>query len=428
MNTTINSHRIFAFFAATAFCSLVFIIRRPDLLANPQFWAEDGKFWLEQAYNLGPLKSLAIPQNGYYQTISKLVALASLAVPLYAAPLFFNLAAVLLRSLLIVFILSPRLDRYPLAGRLVLSLFILLMPHISEVHANVTNTHWYLAVWLFMVLISEPSKGIYWRIHDYLVMIVSGLSGPFIIFLAPVMVLRMLDGKIMANPVTLAKSFAKSITPFSATFFVVALIQVIAILKTGDNGRSHAPLGASLTTLCDILSAKIFSGFLLSPRAVQAIWEMHMVNITVTLACLILLTAIIIKGDWREKSIVIFPALVIGFSLARPMISLDAAQWPLMRVSGERYLLIPHIFWMAIILVTINRFSLPIKKVLACSAGAIVFATGIYNFGLPALPNSDWIGQAEKYDKAHPGEVVELQINPTGWSMHIKKPASGQSH
>jgi len=426
MNTTISSNKVFAFFAIAAFCAFIFLMRRPDLLTNPQFWAEDGKLWIEQAYNVGPLKSLIVPQNGYYQTISRLAALASLAVPFYSAPLLFNLIAILLRSLLITFLLSSRLDRYPWAGRILLSLFILLMPHISEVHANITNTHWYLAVWLFMILISEPSKGIYWRTHDYLVLIVSGLSGPFIVLLAPVMILRMLDGKITNRPAALARDFARGINPFSIAFFLVALVQVMAILETGGDGRSHAPLGASFVTLSDILSARIFGGFLLSNPAVQSLWDMHLLNIFLTIICLTMLALIVVKGDWREKSLVIFPTLVIGFSLSRPMLSLDSAQWPLMEHSGERYLLIPQIFWMAIILTVVNRFHAPMKKTFFCSLLAAVLASGVYNFKLPSLPNSNWIAQAYEYDEARPGELVELQINPPGWSMLIKKPASSQ--
>lgn len=422
MNNKIASDQIFAFFATTALCSIVLLMRRPDLLTNPQFWAEDGKIWIEQAYNIGPLRSLILPQNGYYQTISRLAALASLATPFYFGPLLFNMIAVLLRSFLIAFILSPRLGRYPLPGRILLSIFILLMPHISEVHANITNTHWYLSIWLFMILVSEPSEGKYWHIHDYLVLVVAGLSGPFIVLLAPVMVLRMLDGRIFDQPMTLIRRFARGITPFSATFFIVALAQVLAILRTGSDGRSHAPLGANFMLLCDIVSTRIFAGFLLPSSLLNSMWEMHLLNIVVALACFTTLMWVVVKGEWREKSFVIFAALVLGSSLSRPMLSLDSAQWPLMKDSGERYLLIPHIFWMAIILTIINKFAGPVKKNLFYLLFGLVLLSGIYNFRLPPLPDSHWIKEAYKYEQARPGETVELQINPPGWTMLIKKP------
>ena len=68
--------------------------RRPDGLTNPQFWAEDGAVWFAQAYNQGPLTALLTPWTGYVQTFSRLVAAASLLVPLRHAPLVFNVAAV----------------------------------------------------------------------------------------------------------------------------------------------------------------------------------------------------------------------------------------------------------------------------------------------------------------------------------------------
>ena len=74
-------------------------MRRPDALLNAQFWAEDGAFWYADAYNAGPWISLFQPENGYFQTISRLVAGISLLFPLRDAPLFFNVAAITIQAL-----------------------------------------------------------------------------------------------------------------------------------------------------------------------------------------------------------------------------------------------------------------------------------------------------------------------------------------
>lgn len=426
----IKSDQVFYFIAIAAISIIVFVARRPDIILNPQFWAEDGKIWFEQAYNMGPMRSILLPQNGYYQTISKIVASASLALPLYAAPLFFNLMALLVRSLMVAYILSPRLDRYPLAGRMLLSAYILLMPHLSEVHANVTNTHWYLSIWLLMVLISKPATGIYWRIHDYLILIIAGLSGPFIIFMAPVILLRILDGEIALNPISMTKTLARKMTPFSVTFFLIFLIQMIAILFTVDAGRSDAPLGANFKTLFSILSAKIFAGFILTEAGVDSLWDMHVINAAVTLLGLSFLVFILIRGDWREKSLAIFPVLVIAFSLARPMISLDQPQWPMIRHAGERYLLIPHVLWMALLLIGIGKLhAYQAQRALFVAACIIVSVTGFLGFRLPPLPESNWIDQVSKYNHASVGKTVELKINPDGWNLHLnKKPTTFRGH
>jgi hypothetical protein len=46
-------------------CAAIVIMRRPDAVLSPQFWAEDGKIWFANAHNLGALHSLVLPQNGY---------------------------------------------------------------------------------------------------------------------------------------------------------------------------------------------------------------------------------------------------------------------------------------------------------------------------------------------------------------------------
>lgn len=61
---------------------LIFSLRRPDILTNPNLWAEDGVFWLQDAYNNGFLKSMLNPENGYFQTISRLVFGVSSLFPL----------------------------------------------------------------------------------------------------------------------------------------------------------------------------------------------------------------------------------------------------------------------------------------------------------------------------------------------------------
>src|SRR3546814_19373926 len=62
-------------------CVAVVILRRPAVVLNPQFWAEDGKIWFAHVHNLGAWQSLFLPQTGYLQPLSRLVAAISALVP-----------------------------------------------------------------------------------------------------------------------------------------------------------------------------------------------------------------------------------------------------------------------------------------------------------------------------------------------------------
>src|SRR5271156_137369 len=82
--------------------------RLPGALLHPQFFAEDGWVWYQQAYNLHWLRSLGIAQAGYLQTLPRLVAGVTLLFPLQWAPLLMNLAGAVIQVLPVTALLSHR--------------------------------------------------------------------------------------------------------------------------------------------------------------------------------------------------------------------------------------------------------------------------------------------------------------------------------
>jgi hypothetical protein len=97
---------VFLFFAA------VLVSRRPDVLFNAQFWAEDGKMWYADAYNLGVLQPFLHPAAGYFDTFPRLAALASLLLPLGVVPLLFSCIAIVFQVLPAQFLLSSRCSEW----------------------------------------------------------------------------------------------------------------------------------------------------------------------------------------------------------------------------------------------------------------------------------------------------------------------------
>jgi hypothetical protein len=166
---------------------VLIVLRRIDVIIYPQFWAEDGTVWYQTAYNLG-IKSLFIPHTGYFQTTSRLVALISQLLPLSFAPLFFNLCAIIIKIIPILFIFSVRCRKNfsSLLVPTLISLIYLFLPNSSEVFANITNAHWYLAIIAFLIVTADKAPNLAWKIFDIFFLILIGLSGPFIIFLLPI--------------------------------------------------------------------------------------------------------------------------------------------------------------------------------------------------------------------------------------------------
>lgn len=151
---------VIIFFIAFA----IVVSRRPDALFNPQFWAEDGKNWYAQAYNLGILPSLFLPHTGYLQTISRLTASLAQFFPLAFAPLIFNLVAIAIQILPVNLVISSRFAALipTLKSRLLLGFVYLALPNSYEINANITNAQWHLALLACMVVLAAPSRLLIW--------------------------------------------------------------------------------------------------------------------------------------------------------------------------------------------------------------------------------------------------------------------------
>src|SRR6202453_4376255 len=114
--------------------------RLPGALLHPQFFAEDGWVWYEQAYNLHWLRSLEIAQAGYMQTFPRLVTGVALLFPMQWAPLIMNLAGAVVQALPVSALLSRRCAPWgPLRLRLLMAALYLAIPNAPEIHIGLTN-------------------------------------------------------------------------------------------------------------------------------------------------------------------------------------------------------------------------------------------------------------------------------------------------
>ena len=142
------------------------VARRPDVVLHPQFWAEDGAVWYAKAYNSEP-RSLVWPVSGYLQTLPRLVALFSLLFPLAAAPLAFACFAIAIQVLPVAILISDRtceIGSYP--ARYFLAFLYLALPNSHELHANITNAQWALALAALLIIFSQPAISTFGRTFE----------------------------------------------------------------------------------------------------------------------------------------------------------------------------------------------------------------------------------------------------------------------
>jgi hypothetical protein len=184
-------HRLLFYLGALCIATILMISHRPDALFRPQFYAEDGVVFFADAYNIGGIKAFLMPYSGYLLFVPRLVAF--IAVPFGSnAPAILNLFALLFQLLPVIYILSLRLAYLVPDSRVRVYIAFLYVgfPSISEIHLNITNTQWHLALLACLILLSNESKSRFWQIFEFSILTFSGLSGPFCLLLVPIAFLR----------------------------------------------------------------------------------------------------------------------------------------------------------------------------------------------------------------------------------------------
>ena len=403
-------------YAAVLLISFLLIFsRRPDAVLNPQFWAEDGKIWFEQAYNNGVLSSLFTPEAGYFQTVSRLVAAFSQIFPFEYAPAIFNFSAIFAKLSVVFFLFSHRLERLlpDLPARLFAVFIYLALPHSYETHANLTNVQWHLALLSCLIIIAVPTAKTGWKIFDYAVVIISALSGPFCLLLLSIAAIKYWferDKQTLSLLIILSGG---------------CLIQGISLMI--NERPTRALLGASVKLFLKIVGGHWFVVSLIGEKGLA--WTLNKpfwkdgISVIINLAGFSLLIYAFLKSKFELRLLLIFSTLIIITALIYPAAAGDVPQWTVMQLApvGSRYWLIP-IFSLFIAVFWLARNS-PHKAMRYLSIFLLLISSvGIFS-DWKYQPYTDFEFQkhAAKFDNAASGEEVIIPINPN-WEMRpVKK-------
>lgn len=395
--------------------ALVCLARSPADILHPELWAEDGPIWFADAYQHGWLWPLGQPHAGYLQTFPRLIADIGLEVPLRRLPLLFVGASVVVQVLPAVVVASRRFSvAVPsFAVRLTLAVVYLVAPNTSEINANLTNAQWHLALLAVLAVLATEARGS-WRVFDVAVLALSGLTGPFVLVLIPVIVAMYMYRRHR----------------WTLVLLVIALITSIAqvvFFLTSPRGKV-GPLGVTAQRLIEILGGQIVGGATLGTSTLISIEQG---NHAVAYAVLLLLPGALLVGLvlWRGpvelKLFNVFTAFVLTASLLSPVASATGSQWQgLTQDYGARYWLFPtlailsDLVWLAG-QVRIWRAVPAVVGVLALS-GVALFGIRT-DFSQPVLPKPDWAAQVEQFNTVPRGSPYTFMINPTGVTMTLVK-------
>jgi hypothetical protein len=388
--------------------------RRPDVVTRAQFWAEDGMVFYAHAYNYPGLYNFVAPYGGYLQTFPRIAGVLSLLVGLMHAPLVMNVLGLLVQALPPAFLLSERFAWIVprLGHRALLALLLVAAPNLNEVHANVTNAQVHLAMLAFLVLLAEPSSRRDWRAFDVVVLLLSGLSGPFCLMLVPVACLtawRWRDGWSLVR---------------LGCVLGTALLQGAVLLGRRPTARgrpSEFGTGASPMNLLDLLGGQIFIAGLIGVFNYGALYASVLEDHPwVAAPAAIGGLAFVLRAAWVTESfalrvLLLFATLHLWAALSSPIVFGDKSKWELLQMpgAGQRYYYFATIAFLATIVATLVHDPRRAMRAVAAVLLAVLLLAGVRSdFRLPPHRDFDWPEQVRRFEARKPGARVPFEILP----------------
>ena len=419
MTVAARRGRGFAHAAAlfVAFSALA-LSRKPDAFLRAQFWAEDGVVWYRQAYEMGWL-SLLHPQNGYFQTVSKIAGNLGQLVDLALAPLLFSLVALFFKLLPVMMLYSPRGNELVPSGkyRILIAFLYVAHPYSWEVFINVTNIHWHLALAALLVICFSSWDGTSRKVSDLAIILLSGLSGTFALFLAPIAAWHW------------HRTRSRRALILALVLGLAACVQLATLLLTGSTTRSAAPLDASWEGLFRIVGGQITAASLLGDgwRHIfdSRFWQgSAFVPFALSAVLATLMARAFHTGGPALRYFVALSAMVFAAALLQPQISSTQGQWPLFTRPnvGGRYAFIPILaFYASLAWIGASDRNIVYRRIAqALLAVALVIGVPV-SWRVKAYEDVGFPARAKEFERAPAGEVIEIPVNPPGWFFSLEK-------
>ncbi len=169
------------------------LVRQTGAGALNTLYAEDGQVFLTQALKGPPIHPFDVSYMGYLHTLPRLLALLAAALPpQWAAAIMSGGSALITTALaLLVFRATAGHFHHVAARALITASFVLLPVGTVEVFNDAANLHWFLMFVSFWVLLWRTPRP--WELAvGCVVLLLTGLSDPLTLLLAPIVVLRVI--------------------------------------------------------------------------------------------------------------------------------------------------------------------------------------------------------------------------------------------
>jgi hypothetical protein len=392
----------------------LYVMRVPDLITNPQFWAEDGRYFFRDSLCIG-FAAIFKTYQGYYHLAPRLTALfASFFDPLHAPEIFFGVTIILI-AIVAYLVLSPRLQ---LPYKPVLALIMVTFPHAEEIYGNITNIQWYLALGMLTLVLLKPSASRLDLATEIVFFVLAGLTGPFMLLLLPVIALKgFLERKDK-------RSFERNLV-LLAIGMLASAAQVYALLTSGMNAHGgDFTIAEKLNGKAYIMSVVTLTH--LTTPFIRGVGQ-YLTNNMIELAKIIIMSiifAIIIRSLiareskllFEKTALLYFAVVIIATALFKNIEILDtySTTYSGKSLNGGRYFFIPGIMISWFLLIMLQEKLVKFVSVLLLAL--LLFSSANYYQRAP-LQNYEWPLWA---NKAIANSSTWIPINPQGWSINMK--------
>jgi len=376
--------------ATLAAVALILILRKPDSLQNPQFFAEDGTIFFIGARQLGAAAFLT-PYGGYLLIVPRTIAWgASFSDPL-RVPAIYNVAGLCLDVLVMALLFSRRVR---LPAKPALALAYALVPHTDEVFLSLTNAQWCLALALILLLVADDATAAPQHGFDLGAVALCGFTGPFICFLAPLFIIR----------AALRRSWPS--TALAAMAVLAAGVQACQLYAYRGHFIRAQPLDPYrlLSSMAGRLYGTFWMGYGIPEILPGYLWIGGGVAVTVLAGWVAFR-----PGEWaRPRRLMALAWLCLAIPVAiKFRYDAHAIAYP---NNGDRYFFLPHLLlgWLLLLACAESKGWL---RLIPGSLLAAALLANVPYLRAPPLHDYEW---AKHVQPVRDGDAFEIPINPSG--------------
>jgi hypothetical protein len=402
----------------------VLVARRPDAVFHAQFYAEDGHVWVADAYNLGWWPALFRTWAGYLQSLPRLGAALTMLAPLHMAPLILNFIAITIAALPVPLLLMTRSQAWgPIVYRACLAGMYLALPNCWEIEAGITESQWLLALSAFLLVVAEPPSDRFECCSDLGLLALCGLTGPFCFFLMPAAIYVAIPRRGQWQWMT---------TTWLGIFCLVQVAGMVLVKPFADplNHRASGLLGqhlsgSDLALLVRMIAGEDFAGALLGGNVLAVLPGRPAFAALAAVAAggIALMTLAWLRAGRQMKLLIAFSAMLLGASLLSPTVisTPKLSAWAILaQAPGTRYWFFPTLAFAWTLLWAVRQRSVVLRRISAALMCVMCFGI-VRDWQRPPFEETAFEQSARSFEKAAPGTIVTIPLNPTGWSMRLQK-------